>query len=167
MRSRGLATDLFTVCLCGWMAAYSCQALAQELPDVSVPCVPEVSEMRQLPLEHEGVSGIWIRLEVARCMLGRLQALPLYSQRVHLLDQRLELAQERHELMERQVALAEEAEERAVESLESASRLAREGQEAAEFERDLRWVWVGVGVVVVVALEALALWAYSELSGAI
>jgi len=97
-------------------------------------------------------------------MLQRLTVLPLYAERVRLLDQRLTISDERHALMQRQVQLAEEGEQEAVAVVEAAQRGQREATEEANFERSLRWVWFGVGVVVVVALEALAIWVFSEVA---
>lgn len=161
MRSIDWGTSLLlTLALLGGGA----RAAAQEaLPDVSEPCVPEVTEHRREVLAHNGVPGIWFRLEVAQCMLGRLAALPLYAERVTLLEERLSIGDHRTELLRRQVELAEQEAEEATGALETAEQRAREGQEEAQTERDLRWLWFGVGVVVIVALEALALWAFSEL----
>jgi hypothetical protein len=119
---------------------------------------------RRAVLEHEGAMGIWFELEVARCMLGRLSALPLYAQRVSLLAQRLQLSDERHQLMQRQVELANQATEAAEGALEAAVR----GRRQAEEERDAWYrhplLWVVVGVVVTAGLEALAIWGFSQVS---
>lgn len=139
-------------------------ARAQDaLPDVSEPCAPEVTEHRREVLAYSGIPGIWFRLEVAQCMLGRLAALPLYAERVTLLEERLSIGDHRTELLRRQVELAEQESEEAVGALEAAERRARQEVEAAQGERDLRWLWFGLGAVVIVAVEALALWAFSEL----
>jgi len=135
-----------------------------ELPDVSTRCAPEVVENRSTLLLHSEQQGMWFHMAVARCMLTRLQALPLYAERVSLLEQRLELGDERTALLRRQVELAEEGERQALAVLDASEGRARRAEERADRERTLRWVWFGVGVVVVVAIEALALWAWSELS---
>lgn len=142
------------------------QAQDDELPVIERECAPDVENRRAL-LDHDGDSGIWFNMEVARCMLGQLTALPLYAERVRLLEQRLTLSDERHGLMVRQVELAEEGEAHAVGALEAAERGKREAEEEARFERTLRWVWFGVGVVVIVGLEALAIWIFSEVSDTI
>lgn len=144
----------------------SSSAMAQDdlLPDVSGLCAPDVTENRRSVLAHEDDRGVWFHLDVARCMLGRLESLPLYVERVHLLEERLQLSDERIVLLQRQVELAEEGERQALAVLETSESRARKAEERAERERSLRWVWFGVGVVVVIAIEALALWALSELS---
>lgn len=167
-RSGDWATDLvvFAVCVTLALLWNTCEAHAQDspLPDVSAPCAPEVAEgQRSALIPHEGRSGRWFDMEVARCMLGRLEALPRYADRLHLLEERLRLGDERHELMQREVRLAVQESERATSALEAAERGRREAEEESQFERSLRWVWFGVGVVVVVAVEALAIWAISEL----
>ena len=149
-----------------WLAPCSAAAQDTELPplaDVSTPCAPEVAPPRNLVLEHEGTQGIWFQLEIARCMVGRLAMLPLYAQRVNLLEQRLQLSNERHQLMQRQVRLAEEGEEQAVGALEASVRRTREAEES----RDAWWrspiLWVIVGAVIVAGLEALAIWGFSQI----
>lgn len=141
-----------------------CSALAQDthLPDLSVPCAPEVVARRAV-IAHEGAPGIWFDLRVAQCMMGRLDALPLYAQRVSLLEQRLTLSDERHQLMERQVELAEQGEQAAVDALEAAVRRAREAEEERDAWYRAPLLWFIVGGVVVIVLEALAIWALSEL----
>jgi hypothetical protein len=163
MRSPVSASSVL-VTLVAVAALWSSPARAQDLPDLSVPCAPDQAENRRAVLEHEGSAGIWFHGDVARCMLGRLEALPLYGGRVHLLEERLQIGEARTVLLRRQIELAEEGEERAVSALGAAERRAREAEEEASLERSLRWVWFGVGVLVVVIVEALALWAWSELS---
>lgn len=158
---------LQTLLLASASSLFLCVATAhaqddESLPDLQVQCAPELVENRRATLEHEGDAGVWFHAEVARCMLGQLTALPLYAERVRLLEQRLTLSDERHVLMLRQVALAEEGEQAAVSALEAAERGRRQAVEEASFERALRWVWFGVGVVVVVAVEALAIWIFNE-----
>jgi len=143
-----------------------CVAQGQDLPSVSdlqLPCAPEVQEPRRLVLDQQGHHGVWLRLEVIQCMAERLAVLPLYAERVQLLQERLRHDDDRDDLRQRQVALAEEGERRATEALEAATRRAREADEAAAFERDLRWVWFGAGVVVTVALELLAFYGLGAL----
>lgn len=157
MRSISLATSLAVL-------LFAQAACAQDLPDLNLPCAPEVTEGRRSVLRHEGVEGIWFHLEVSRCMLGRLSALPRYAERIRLLEERLQLDAQRRSLLQRQVSLAEQEAAAATSALEAAVRGRREAEGSVERERGLRWLWFGVGVVVVVAVEALALWAWSELS---
>jgi len=162
MRSIAWATSVAVLAL---ILGGGARARAQdvELPDIEQPCAPEVTEHRREVLARDGVPGIWFRLEVAQCMLGRLAALPRYVERVRLLEGRLDISDHRTELLRRQVILAEQEAEQATGALTAAERQAREGQEAAQTERDLRWLWLGLGVVLVVVVEGLALWAFSQL----
>lgn len=131
-----------------------------ELPDPTERC-PGAAEVTTL--QRDGADGYWFPDETGRCALSRLQMLPRYWQRVQLLQQRLEVSDERTALLRRQVQLAQEEAETAAGALAAAERQARERAEEANTERNLRWLWFGLGVVVVVAVEALALWALSEL----
>jgi hypothetical protein len=163
MRFSVWATD--AVALAMALLLFVTAADAQDdLPDVSSPCAPEVVATRSLLLPHGGQAGMWFHIDVARCMLSRLEALPLYAARVRLLEQRLVLSDERHGLMVRQVALAEEGERRAEGVLVNAERRARSALAGAETERNLRWLWFGVGVVLTALVQALAIWALGELS---
>lgn len=135
-----------------------------DLPSVEGRCAPDVTEGRSTLLAHDDQQGMWFHMAVARCMLTRLQSLPLYAERVSLLGERLELSDERTELLRRQVQLAEEGERQALAVLDASEKRARTAEERAERERKLRWVWFAVGVVMVGALGALSLWGWSELS---
>jgi hypothetical protein len=139
-------------------------ATAQELPNVEEPCTPNVVDNRRAVLTHEGESGIWFHLEVARCLLGRLSALPEYARHVRLLEDRLSLGDERDALRARQVALAEQEAQAASEALEAAVRRAREAEEARDAWYRRPGLWLAMGVVLSVALQAVAVWAYSEVS---
>jgi hypothetical protein len=145
------------------LLAWSAVAQAQPpLPEAGAPCAPEVMTRSAL-LTHAGQQGMWFHIDVARCMLARLEALPLYAERVRLLEQRLTLSDERHELMLRQVALAEEGERRAEQVLLNAERASRRASEEAGLERNLRWLWFAAGIVLTVAVQAVAIWALGEL----
>lgn len=149
-----------------FIAVSTSRACAQDsLPSVEGDCAPEAPEPRRALVQHDETTGVWFRMEVARCMLSRLTVLPLYAQRIRLFDERLRIEDERHALMGRQVELAEESEQQAVGALEAAERARREAEEDRDFERSLRWVWFGVGAGVIVLLEALAIWIFSEISG--
>jgi hypothetical protein len=161
-RSTVSATEFWAPLLALAILWHGCEAHAQDLPDVSAPCAPELTANRRAVLPYEGASGIWFNLELARCMLGRLEALPLYVQRVHLLEERLHLGDERHGLMVRQVTLAEEGEQRAVNALEAAERLRRQAEEDRDAWYRHPAFWAVVGAVIVAGLEALAIWALSQ-----
>lgn len=143
------------IMLIGVLAA-ECDARAQdappELPSVSVPCAPEVAANRRAVIQYDGDAGIWFHLEVARCMVGRLAALPLYGQRVSLLEDRLRLGDERTELLRRQVRLAEEGEQHAVSALEAANRARRRAEEDKDAWYRAPALWFAIGVVAAVAI---------------
>lgn len=157
MRSLAWATSLAIL-----LGAGGARAQAPVLhPDGQ--CAPEVTEHRSAELVNGGISGVWFRHEVIACMMERLATLPLYIQRVQLLEERLQLDEHRDTLLRRQVELAEQEAEQATTALTAAERQAREGREEAQQERDLRWLWFGLGVAVIVIVEGLALWAFSQL----
>lgn len=143
-------------------------AVAQdsELPQLNLeePCAPEVTEHRRGVAVLEDVPALWFHREVARCLLDRLRVLPLYVDRVRLLEQRLTLADERDALRARQVALAEEGEQEAVNALEAAVRGRREAEEALDAWYRHPAFWFVSGVVVTVALEIVAVWAFHQLN---
>lgn len=139
-------------------------AHGQSFPDVSVPCAPKVTEPRRAILDYEGRNGIWFDLEVARCMLGRLKALPLYSQRVSLLEQRLEISDQRTALLRQHIELAEEGEKRAVSVLEEAEAGRRRAEEklAAWYRHPV--FLMSAGAIVVVAVEVVAIVVFERIS---
>lgn len=134
------------------------------LPDVSAPCAPELSENRRAVLDHEGDSGIWFHLEVARCMLGRLKALPLYAQRVSLLEQRLEISDERTTLLKEHIQLAEQGEKRAVDALDESERLRRQAEERLDAWFRHPVFLMGTGAVLVIAIEVVAIVVFEKVS---
>lgn len=146
------------------------EALAQdtdaepELPDVSGPCVPELSAPRRAVLEYEGESGIWFRSELAKCMLGRLQALPEYASYTSLLERRLRLSDDRTALLRRQVELAEHQAEEAEGALQAAERGRRRAEEALGAWHRSRALWAAVGAVVAGAVVALSAYGLSAVS---
>ena len=132
----------------------SSTAVAQPLPPVDLPCAPDISEPnRRASVTHQGQAGLWFHVDVARCMAERLSVLPLYAERVRLLEQSLQLRDERHQLALRQAEIAERGEQVAVAALETAERRAREADERAS-----RWyrhpaLWFVLGVVVTVGAQ--------------
>jgi hypothetical protein len=91
-------------------------------------------------------------------MLSRLQVLPLYADRVRLLEGRLTLQEERSALQERQVALAEEGEQEAVGALEAAVRGRREAEEEMDAWYRHPALWAALGGAAVIILEVVAVW---------
>lgn len=144
--------------------ASSLTASAQDLPNISEPCAPEVVENRRAIVIHGGDGGIWFHMDVARCMLGRLAALPAYAEHVRLLETRLTLSDDRSALQAREVALATQEAETATEALTEASRGRREAMEQLVKERRWRSLWAALGVALTVALGSLSIWGYSKLS---
>lgn len=138
-----------------------------DLPDIQLPCAPDVTEHRRAALTHEGQPGLWWHREVARCMTGHLMALPLYAERVQLLDTKLTIATERRALVDRQVALAEQEAELATGALEAAVRGRREAEEALNAWYRSPILWVVVGAAVVIILEVVAVWAFGKLDNPI
>lgn len=172
MRSLGSVTEqirdgiVVTLLLAAIMGLWSDCAVAQEampaLPDVRGPCAPEVTGNRRTTLVHDGVAGFWFHGEVGRCMLGRLDALPLYADHVHMLEQRLLIGEERTELLRRQVALAERGEARAVATVEAADRRARDAVERMNAWFRAPELWFAVGGIVGIGLVILGAWALGQ-----
>jgi len=150
-------TTLFLASTC------TAKADAEPLPEVTGVCAPEVVEDRRVVLSHEGVAGVWFHRDIVLCTASRLRLLPLFADRVRLLEQRLTISDERHALMARQVALAEEGEQEAVGALEVSVGLARQAESRAARERLLRWLWASLGVVITGAVFALSVWGYHRL----
>ena len=126
------------------------------LPSITGECAPELTANRRAQLANAGADGVWFHMSVARCMLDRLTALPLYAERVHLLEQRLDLSDRMIALVREEAGLATREADAARGALESAIRRAREAEE----DRD-RWsrspiLWVCVGVAGAILLEVTA-----------
>lgn len=153
------ASSLALLCL-----TFPAAAQEQELPDVRGQCAPSVTEHRGGRVEVDGLNARWFHPEVAACVALRLQALPLYAERVHLLEQRLSISDERDALRQREVRLTAQAEERAVGALEAAER----GRRHAEEELNVWWrhpvLWFALGGVVVGVLMAVGGWAIGQLA---
>jgi hypothetical protein len=129
--------------------------LGQDLPDLE-PCpTPQL-----VTVEHDGEPGLWFERETARCMLGRVAAVPEYAAAIRRFEQRLLASDERREFHVRRYELAVEGEERAVGALESAVRGRREAEEALGAWHRSRALWFALGALaagVLVALTAYAL----------
>lgn len=136
------------------LACSSIAAAQPELPSVDFPCAPEIPEPeRRAVISHQGQPGLWFHVDVARCMAERLTVLPLYAERVRLLEQALELRDHRHSLMLRQVDVLEQSERIAIDALATAERRARESEERAS-----RWhrhpaLWFIVGVAATIGAQ--------------
>ena len=146
---------------------WAAPAQAQELPDLELPCAPDVIELRRAAISHEGQPGLWWHREVARCMAGRLMALPQYVERIRLLETQLTIAGEREGLVHRQALLAEQEAAAAVGALEAAVRGRREAEEDLNAWYRSPILWVVVGAAVVIILEVVAVWAFGKLDNPI
>ncbi len=166
--SSRMALFFFAFCLGQLDGCAGCYLVSAQdvdpLPDVAGLCAPEITENRRAALTHEGQPGLWFQTDIARCMLGRLVALPLYAERVRLLDQRLSLVEERDALRVRQITLAEEGEQRATGAMASAVRARRRAEEALDAWWRHPGFWAAVGALVVVGLEVLTIWAFHEVT---
>ena len=165
MSSRASASEipfLAVLIIFGSVTANACDACAQDLPNVELPCAPEVTENRRAVVANEGDSGVWFHIEVARCMLGRLSALPEYARQLRLHEDRLELTDANDALLRRQVSLAVQEADAARGALEAAVRRAREAEESRDAWYRNPGFWFVVGTVVVIALEVVAVWAFSQ-----
>lgn len=153
--------------LIGLIDCSGCEGLvhAQEapLPAVGGTCASDTPEPRRARLTYGEAPGWWFHRDLAVCMIDRLEALPLYAERVRLLEQRLVLSDERAALQARQVALAEEGEQTAVDALEAAVRARRQAEEDRDAWFRHPAFWAVLGAVIVVVLEAVAVWAFGEL----
>jgi len=169
MRSHGSATRALLIGLIVWTVLItSGSAGAQEplpaLPDVDEPCAPEVTELRRATLVHAGVTGVWFHPDVARCMLGRLTALPAYVRHVALLDQRLQLSDQRAAQLEEARVLADQIVERSETALTAAMRRAREAEEGRDAWHRSPYLWFVVGVLVAGVLVAVGAYALSAVT---
>lgn len=133
---------------------------AQTLPEVEGVCAPEV-RFRRAVLEHEGEQGVWFQMDVARCMLGRLVQLPLYSGRVRLLEQRLELSSDRVEILTEAIEVGESIEERYEIALSAALERARDAERSRNAWYRSPGLWAAVGAILAGALVALSAYALS------
>lgn len=148
-----------TLSLLVWATSLTAQA-----QDFDTPCAPEVIETRRVLLEQAGQAGIWFHMEVARCMLGRLAALPGLQTELTLWETRREASEALETDLRRRGDLAIEEATAAREVLDEAIRARRRAEE------DLH-VWyrnpvflIGTGAVLVVAIEIVAIIIFKEVS---
>lgn len=128
------------------------------LPDLSGPCAPLVQQNRRAVLVNEGEPGIWFQHDVAACMLGRLETLPAYADRVRLLEFKLELMSDRDRLLRRSLALAEQSNERAVQALRVSELARAQAQYRSNVWYRRPTLWFSIGVMasaIVIGLVAI------------
>lgn len=152
MRDVGSYFVPWLIALAGVLLFNVCTANAQapELPAPEVleaRCVPEVEVGRRAMLDLDGVAGLWLHHEVARCMLARYALLAPFARYVRLLEQRVQLTDERDELRQREVDLAAEEAQLARDALEAAVRARREAEEARDAWYRHPALWTAIGVV--------------------
>lgn len=56
-------------------AACMALALCLAVPASAAPCAPAV-KLRRARVAHKGLPGVWVHLQVMRCMIADLEALP-------------------------------------------------------------------------------------------
>lgn len=126
--------------------------------DVRSVCAPHVA-VRRAVLDHEGRSGVWFDLDVARCMLARLDMLPRLSDLNRTLESRITIADRRYQLRVEASTLADEIMERYRTAL-----VASESRADAAERRLASWhrspvLWLMVGVVLSALLVGLSAYA--------
>lgn len=142
----------------------SSTALAQNLPDVTGVCTPEVTH-RRATVEHQGDPGVWFHRSVSLCMLSRLRALPLYADRVVLLEGQLSLSSERHALLVEAIEVGEDIERRYSSALTAATRRANSAERELGTWYRAPVLWALLGSVVTGAVVALSAYSLSATAG--
>lgn len=147
-----------------WVTNIASSALAQPLADweVAAPCAAEVVKNRRAVLAHDGDSGIWFHGAVARCMLGRLAALPEYAARLHLLEERLKLSDDRDLLRLEQTQLAAQEADAALNALQNAVRRARIAEEKNKVWYRHPAFLISTGAIGIVIIEVVAIILYAK-----
>lgn len=151
--------DVFQGMMLG-MLLFPMTAHAQDV-DYSIPCAPEV-ENRSGLLTREGDVGMWLHIEIARCLLGRVAVLPELQAQLRTFEERRRASVALQASLTRRGDLAVQEAETAREALTAATRALRRAQEDLATERNLRWLWVTGAVVVVIVLEVVAIWVFSQ-----
>jgi hypothetical protein len=140
------------------LGATTCSASAHAqdaLPsvDLAQPCAPHVPEAARRELLTRGAAaGIWFHGDVARCMLDRLALLPLYVERVRLLDERLAVQEHIEDTLTRAELLSRQIADQATAALDEAERGRRQAEEELGAWYRSPVLWTGVGGVIVAAI---------------
>ena len=119
-------------------------------------CAPEVT-LRRAEVVHQGNPGIWFDVRVARCMVGDLETLPLYRDRVRLLDEQLEIRSEQVDALREAVQAATEAGRRLDATLMQAESAAAQARAALHAWHRSPWLWFAIGAVSVIAIAVTTL----------
>ncbi len=137
---------------------WAAPAQAQELDlstELRLPCAPETALNRSAVLEHEGDAGVWYHLEVMRCMIGRLKALPRMAVELEQWEVRAAGSEALERSLTRRGDLAVEESEVARGALTAAVRARRRAEEDMYVWYRSPILWFAVGMVVTGALVAL------------
>ncbi len=147
-----------TVLACLLIAPCSSQG-QDDLPDIT-PCAGADGLTR---LEHDGQAGMWFQMDTARCMLGRIAALPRYSQRLELQGERIRILLSTDNLQRRRYEVSVESEQRAVDALEAAVRGQRHAEKDLNAWHRSRILWFIVGAIVMAGVVALTAYVMDRL----
>jgi hypothetical protein len=120
-------------------------------------------ENRRAIIEHDGESGIWFRLDVARTMLADLEELPLIRLELESFAERLTIRDGQVERLRASVELAQEGERVAVEALQSALYAREETVRAYDVWWRSPALWAVVGAVVAAGVVTLTAYIYGQL----
>lgn len=161
---RTATTALVLLLCCAPAAAQEAPAGALPLPelpalDLAQPCAPDVPEERRRALISRGSdAGVWFHLSLAQCMIGRLTVLPLYVDRVRLLEQRIEAQQRIEDTITTAELLSRQMADEAVAALTAAERGRREAEEelGAWYRHPVLWFSAGAVVVLAILIGILA-----------
>lgn len=129
------------------------------LPSVTGDCTPELTVNRRAQIPNAGADGIWFAMPLARCMLDRLTALPLYAERASLLEQRLVLSDRLTSIVREEQGLAVREADAARGALEAAVTRAREAEEDRDkwYRSPAFWALVGIAGTVLVEVVSVLL----------
>jgi len=122
-----------------------------DLPDVKAPCAPEVLEARRGVTTIAGQVVVWFQKDVATCMGQRLEALPLYADRVRLLESKLELEQQRSLLLQQTADLAVKAQLTAESALTKSEWLNKQLENKLDAWYRKPGLWFAFGAVATIA----------------
>ena len=101
-----------------------------------------------IPLDHNGIEGVWFPAPTAKRVLADVQELRLLRERLALIDTQLALKEERIEILALKLAGADEIADNQEQIAEiRGQRLAEIEQESKSWYRS-PFLWLGVGVVV-------------------
>jgi len=132
-------------------------AWASEAPEL---CAPEV-QLRSVQLSYKGHPGVWFDVEVARCLLERVQAADQHRALIGDYEERHLVTLDLLDLTERQRDLAVLEADRALVGLKSAVKLQGEAERKLQAPGRSRGLWFAVGLVSGVVLVGLSAYALS------